>query len=145
MANIVLLAEEFDTAVWELVRNELDELETSRGVADPDPEFIGFAGESLLPKYLQDLDGRPLQLFMQATWTAIDPTIRFQQRTREFEPDIKILDARLLDADEPIYLVDDPHETPDPDYTWQGVFLDDPERQVDEALDDVHDQLFYEV
>lgn len=143
MANVAILSEDLDAAPWELVQNEVHELETSRGAADPDPKFVGFDGESLFTKYLKDQQGNPLQLFMQATWTAIDQTLQFQHGRRDFDPEIRILDVRLVGADEPIYLLDEPHEAIDPDYTWQGVFEAERDYQVEEALADVGGDLYH--
>ena len=145
MSNIMVLTTDFTEAPWELVQNELHELETSKGAADPDPKFVGFDGESVFAKHLLDTNGNPLRLLMQVTWTAIDQSLQFRQKSREFKPDITVLAVKVVGDDDVVYLLDEPNDAPDPDYTWQGEAAADHDYLGEEALQEAAYQLFHEV
>ncbi|KKN66714.1 hypothetical protein LCGC14_0469000 [marine sediment metagenome] len=148
MNDFAILWDDFEETSWAVVQNSIEEIETSpsRHPEDPDTWVIGYAGDTVLGKHLLDANDEPVHLLLQVQWTAIDAAAQYRRNYRGFDPELKILQAVLLSPDEPVFILDNPDDQLDPDYTWQDVFADDPTAAANEALDDIDDQqLFSEV
>ncbi len=144
----VVLARDNDKVSWELVSNTIDDLEASMSghPDDPDTYVTGIVGESLFRKVVPTLDGQQARLEFQLTWTAEDHSLQ-QRRINKynpFNPDFEVMGALLVGPAETVYFVDYPGEQPDEYYTWQGLFNEDQEAFIDEALDDAGHRLYTE-
>lgn len=137
--NVVMTPDVDDR--WDLVQNDIDELDATEG---PESWPIGYTGESIFSLLAVNLDGADVRVLIQVRWTAVDPRLESGRNADpdDFDPTVDILDTTLLEPTETVYLIDNPTEQPDESYTVQGEFRQEQTDWAAEAISDNLDQLF---
>lgn len=139
----VVSTQDLDELKWELLENDTDSIEATRG---PEAWSVGVEGDSIFSMPLVDLLGRPVQVLMQVQWAAIDQSFVYKRRlgpNDEFAPTFEILSVILLEPQKLVYLVDSPVDRPNDGYTLQSAFDAEPNMWAQEAIDDNYDELLY--